>query len=147
MRAGEIPGDQAESDQGSQQSMVSAGVSGSTSTESTSGYGSVDSHPHRARQDRVEMWVREQQYVRQQVEPRRPLHLDPDHPPPFQQVERLPQRQPVLYGAPIDDALRPPVPLYSSWGGNDAVIVARDTSIGSSTVHDNSQLNIRSLIP
>ena len=44
-----------ESDRGSQMSMVSAGVSGSTSTGSTSGYGSVDTNnTHHARQDRVE---------------------------------------------------------------------------------------------
>lgn len=126
--------------------MLSLGVSGSTSTGSTSGYGSVDSHPHRALQDRVEMWVREQQYVRQQVEPRRPLQPDSDY-PTHQQADRWPQRQQVLYGAPIDEALLPPVPLYSSWGGGDVSMISRNPSEGNSAACDLGHLQGTSLLP
>ena len=58
-----------ESDAISQQSMFSAGVSGSTSG-STSGYYSIDGNVIYSRQDRVERWLLEQQYVQDQMRER-----------------------------------------------------------------------------
>ena len=148
-RAGEIP-DQTESDQGSQQSMISAGVSGSTSAGSTSGYGSADSHPHRARQDMVEMWVREQQYVRQHSAPMqsRPIELANETLASALSSDRV---NGGLRPSVPDDVLRPPVPLYSSWGEHRPDFMGHISDVNSSNSglanHEQSHLNLHSPIP
>ncbi|XP_076811149.1 uncharacterized protein LOC143454754 isoform X1 [Clavelina lepadiformis] len=163
-----------ESDRGSQMSMVSAGVSGSTSTGSTSGYGSVDTNnTHHARQDRVEMWVREQQYVRQQsaanqvADVRRPNLSRPSVTESEQFPADLPARsslsfeawnnfapQPFTFsGAAINQmegVFRPPVPLYSSWGGNEVGHfsgVSPNINNNNNSIAGSSQLNMSSFLP
>ncbi|XP_078481214.1 uncharacterized protein LOC104266612 isoform X1 [Ciona intestinalis] len=107
-----------ESDRASQQSLVSAGVSGSISTGSTSGYGSADTTTNHARQDRVEMWVREQQYVRQQQPPlvARSQPARSDEPWINGGSRHLASPHPISSSDSPNDSFRPPVPLYSTWG-------------------------------
>uniref|UniRef100_H2YG39 Uncharacterized protein n=1 Tax=Ciona savignyi TaxID=51511 RepID=H2YG39_CIOSA len=123
-----------ESDRASQQSMVSAGVSGSISTGSTSGYGSVDTIASHARQDRVEMWVRDQQYVRQQqpqLGRNEPWNVTP---------RQVGSPNPMTPSDSPNEAFRPPVPLYSSWGEG----LARYAEVTSNTNNSN---NIPGLYP
>ena len=135
--------------------MISAGVSGSTSAGSTSGYGSADSHPHRARQDMVEMWVREQQYVRHHSVPQPPRLADLGHEPSTSALsaDRLngSTLRPGLPSIPSDDILRPPVPLYSSWGEVRPEFIGHVSDVNSSNSglvnHDQSQLSIHPQIP
>ena len=97
--------------------MISAGVSGSTSAGSTSGYGSADSHPHHARQDRVERWVREQQYVRQESAPLPQPSSEPSTSATVDRTSNAHRLSPP--SVPHDEGLRPPVPLYRNWGENE----------------------------
>ena len=127
--------------------MVSAGVSGSTSAGSTSGYGSADSHPHHARQDRVEMWVREQQYVRQNSASLPP----PARPSEQEQLSAMqdrwnPQRSVPSIPFFSDDQPRPPVPLYSSWGESEHISGA-ETSGSAMLSNEQSQISLYSAIP